>query len=161
MDPLQRLIAIEEIKALKARYFRCVDSKDWTGLEAVFAPDIVFDRTYSSSVRNPGTSAWNPPLPSPARLVRGREAVMQMVRAAVETLRTVHHGHMPEIELVDETHATGIWAMADELRAPDGTLILAGRGHYHDRYERLPHGWAIVRSGIVRLELLRTPAGEA
>ena len=29
MNPIDRLIAIEEIKQLKARYFRCVDTKDW------------------------------------------------------------------------------------------------------------------------------------
>ncbi|MBA2933749.1 nuclear transport factor 2 family protein [Sphingomonas sp. CGMCC 1.13654] len=156
-DPLQRLIAIEEIKALKARYFRCVDTKDWAGLETVFAPDIVFDRTYSRSTRDPWTGDWSPPPPSPPWLVHGREAVMAMVRAAIEHLRTVHHGHMPEIDVIDESHATGIWAMSDELRAPDGTLLLAGRGHYHETYIRLADGWAIASSGIHRLEILRGP----
>lgn len=155
MDPLQRLIAIEEIKALKARYFRCVDTKDWAGLEAVFAPDIVFDRTYSGSTRDPWTGAWTPPLPSPPLLVHGRAAVMAMVRTAIEHLRTVHHGHMPEIAIVDDTHANGIWAMSDELRRPDGTLQLTGRGHYHETYVRLAEGWAIASSGIRRLEILR------
>ena len=38
MDRLDRLEAIAAIHALKARYFRCMDTKDWAGLEAVFAP---------------------------------------------------------------------------------------------------------------------------
>ena len=37
------LWAIEEIKRLKARYFRCMDTKDWVGFEALFAVDAVFD----------------------------------------------------------------------------------------------------------------------
>jgi SnoaL-like domain len=43
MNDLQRLLAIEAIKNLKARYFRSVDTKDWDGFKAVFAPDALFD----------------------------------------------------------------------------------------------------------------------
>ena len=34
MDTVERLDAIEAIKQLKARYFRCMDTKDWDGLRA-------------------------------------------------------------------------------------------------------------------------------
>ena len=43
MDPIERLTAIEEIKQLKARYFRCMDMKDWDGQVTVFAPDVEVD----------------------------------------------------------------------------------------------------------------------
>jgi hypothetical protein len=43
MDAIQRLLTIEEIKQLKARYFRCVDARDWEGYRAVFADDVLFD----------------------------------------------------------------------------------------------------------------------
>ena len=43
MDALDRTVAIEEIHQLKARYFRCMDTKDWAGLTDVFAPDAVMD----------------------------------------------------------------------------------------------------------------------
>jgi hypothetical protein len=33
MDTIDKLFAMEEIKALKARYFRYVDTKDWKGFE--------------------------------------------------------------------------------------------------------------------------------
>ena len=39
MATLEELDAIEQIKQLKARYFRCMDTKDWDGFQAVFAPD--------------------------------------------------------------------------------------------------------------------------
>ena len=37
MDPLQRLLDIEDIRGLKARYFRCMDTKDWEGLAKAVA----------------------------------------------------------------------------------------------------------------------------
>lgn len=40
MNDIERLLAIEEIKRLKARYFYAFDHKDWTmWREQVFAPD--------------------------------------------------------------------------------------------------------------------------
>ena len=45
MDAAEELLAIEQIKQLKARYFRCMDTKDWDGLRAVFAPNAVLDVT--------------------------------------------------------------------------------------------------------------------
>src|SRR6185312_2545365 len=52
MDLAERLAAIEEIKALKARYFRCMDEKDWPGLQAVFTPDVVCDFRDSTGTRD-------------------------------------------------------------------------------------------------------------
>ena len=43
MDGIERLQAIEDIKQLKARYFRCMDTKDWDGFAAVFTPDATMD----------------------------------------------------------------------------------------------------------------------
>src|SRR5450759_257723 len=42
-DPLQHLLDIEEIKQLKARYFRLMDTKDWAGFTALFTDDAVLD----------------------------------------------------------------------------------------------------------------------
>ena len=36
---------IEEIKRLKARYFRMMDTKDWDGLAQVFTDDVEIDMT--------------------------------------------------------------------------------------------------------------------
>src|SRR6266487_3963844 len=43
VNTVERLEAIEEIKQLKARYFRCMDRKDWDGFASVFAPDARMD----------------------------------------------------------------------------------------------------------------------
>lgn len=157
MDIATRLAAIEEIKKLKARYFRCVDTKDWEGLAQVFAPDVEFDRTLGNAVRDPWTGVWDPPLPAAPLIVSGREAVMRVVRAAIEHVHTVHHGFMPEIEVLGETTARGVWAMHDELRDRSHRLILRGSGHYHETYERSSAGWAIKTAKLVRLSLRRGP----
>jgi hypothetical protein len=159
MDVLDRLIALEEIKKLKARYFRCVDTKDWAGLAQTFAPDIRFDRTRAAVVRNPWTGAWNPPLPPEELILVGRDAVVAMVRRAVEHLYTVHHGHMPEIDVLTETTAKGIWVMDDVLRDQQHRRVLQGSGHYQDTYQRLDGGWTIKTCQLTRLSLYLTRTG--
>jgi hypothetical protein len=154
LDIARRLAAIEDIKQLKARYFHCVDTKDWEQLAQVFTPDVKFDRTMGNAVRDPWTGVWDPPLPEVPQIVSGRDAVMRMVRAATEHIHTVHHGFMPEIEILDETTARGVWAMRDELRDRDRKLILRGSGHYHETYERSATGWAIKTAKLVRLSLV-------
>ena len=36
---------------------------------------------------------------------------------------TVHHGHMPEIEITSDSTATGIWALHDIVIWPTGTRL--------------------------------------
>ena len=144
MDDLQRLLAIEQIKQLKARYFRFMDSKDWTALETVFAPDAVMDMR---AEMHDGSGDDG--------LVRGAANVVAFMRKAIEDVQTVHHGHTPEIELTSETSARGVWAMEDMLRWPEGALLrsLHGYGHYHETYERIDERWYIKTTTLSRLRL--------
>ncbi len=145
MDALVRLNAIEDIKQLKARYFRCMDTKDWDGFADVFAPDAVMDMT--EEMRDQQTTA-DP-------VTRGNREIAAFVRAAVDPVTTVHHGHMPEIDLTSNTTATGIWAMEDKLRWPEGSPIKAmhGYGHYHETYERVGEEWKIKTIMLTRLRV--------
>ena len=43
------LIAIEQIRQLKARYFRSMDQKDWDLWEQVFTEDVLIDTTQEGS----------------------------------------------------------------------------------------------------------------
>lgn len=158
MDALQRLLDIEELRNLKARYFRLLDTKDWDGLAKVFAPDAVFDLREVNSVRAPRTGVWDPPYGGEDAVFRGHAKVMEMIRSAVQWRTTIHHGHMGEIVLTGPDTARGIWAMADiVLTAPgdDEPLTIRGSGHYHDTYVRLEQGWAIQTTKITRLVLDR------
>ena len=144
-DAIARLETIEQIKALKARYFRCMDTKDWDGFAAVFTPDAVMD-----------TSGELPPSDDPeAGITRGNVAIADFVRSAVGDVVTVHHGHMPEIEVTSATRATAVWAMEDVLRWPDDAPIasLHGYGHYHETYERSDRGWRIATLTLTRLRV--------
>jgi hypothetical protein len=127
---------IEAIKQLKARYFRMMDAKDWDGLAAVFADDVEIDMTGEGG-----------------GITRSVAEYMPFLRENIETVTTVHHGHMPEIELTSPATATGIWAMEDELWWPEGGPLthLHGYGHYHETYVKTPAGWRIKTMTLTRL----------
>jgi ketosteroid isomerase-like protein len=157
MNPTERLLSIEAIKQLKARYFRFVDTKDWAGIGTLFAEDAEFTRSGAQSVRDPWSGGLHPPLLSTPDVRTGREEIVKMIRAAVEHVRTVHHGYTPEIDILGENRATGIWAMMDEIRDRQYKLVLRGWGHYHETYERGADGWLIKTARIARLQLQLGP----
>jgi SnoaL-like domain len=89
------------------------------------------------------------------RRYSGGDAFVASVQRALADAVSVHHGHMPEIELTSSTSATGIWAMEDELWFPEGAPVrhLHGYGHYHETYRLEDDGrWRIA---TLRLERLR------
>lgn len=147
LDPVARLIAIEEIKQLKARYFRCMDTKDFAGLRAVFADDATFDASCSLSIE---------PAEDLAQWVHtGGDAIAAFVEAAVAPLRTVHHGHCHEIEVLSDTQARGVIAMEDQIWDITGTnVVLHGMGHYHETYRKDAGQWRILTSRISRLHII-------
>jgi monoterpene epsilon-lactone hydrolase len=135
------LAAIEEIKQLKARYFRLMDTKQWSALGAVFA-------RRARLLDEESKTGWS-----------GREAIVAGLAQVLASARTVHHGHMPEIELLSETEARGVWAMNDWVDTPDFTLD--GWGHYHERYVFEDGAWRIADERISRLRVVRTPKKSA
>jgi uncharacterized protein (TIGR02246 family) len=138
-DTVQRLVDIEEIKQLKARYFRSLDRKDWDAFGGVFTRDAVLE------------------VPEAGMVVHGRDAIVEAVSDALAGSTTVHHGHMPEIEITGAGAAQGIWAMFDyvEWPAPDGGARsgLRGYGHYVEEYVRDEGRWRIARSRLERLRV--------
>ncbi len=90
-------------------------------------------------------------------VLNGREAIVDSVSGALVGTQTVHHGHMPEIELTGPDAATGIWAMADyvEWPQPEGEdrVGLRGYGHYVEEYVREDGEWRIARSRLDRLRV--------
>ncbi len=125
---------IEAIKQLKARYFRLMDTKEWDAMSReVFADDVVVD-----------TSA------SGGGVIAGAVPFVAFLREAIGEVTTVHHGHMPEIDLVSATSATGVWAMEDMLRWPNG-MEMHGYGHYHETYEKVDGAWRIKSTTLTRL----------
>lgn len=142
MDDTARMLAIEEIKQLKARYFLGIDTHDWElWRREVWAPDASLD------------------VPSLNQIARGRDALIDWVKAQSADQVSVHHGHMPIITITSDTTATGLWAMEDLIwrsRAfPLGENIehVHGWGHYHEDYVKLPEGWRILSTRLTRLRV--------
>jgi len=136
---LQRLSDIEDIKRLKARYFRTLDHKDWEGFGEVFAADAHLE------------------VPEGNVSEHGRAAVVASVSGVLAGVRTVHHGHMPEIEVTGADTARGIWAMFDyvEFPSPEGAprVGLQGYGHYTEEYVREDGQWRIKHLYLSRLRV--------
>lgn len=126
---------IEAIKQLKARYFRTMDSKDWSALRQQFCEDILMDSSDSGG-----------------EVVNGADNCINFLQVAIGEVVTVHHGHMPEIELTSAVAAKGTWAMEDMLRWPDGRE-LHGYGHYHETYEKVDGSWRIKTLKLMRLRM--------
>jgi hypothetical protein len=63
---------------------------------------------------------------------------------------SVHQGHMPEVEILDETSARGIWALYDWVDRPRGRAF-QGFGHYYEEYRKEADGqWRIRLMRISR-----------
>jgi SnoaL-like domain len=124
-----------EICSLKARYCRCLDTKDWDGFAAVFTEDLILDTSPAGGLR-----------------VEGRDAAVAYVRSSIsEDTITTHHVHAPEFE-IDGQSATGIWAMQDRNIWPSGRKLL-GFGHYHEQYVRVGGAWKIAQSQLTRINV--------
>lgn len=136
---IEKLLAIEELKVLKARYMRCVDEKDWQSLRALFCDDATFHFS-----NGPGE-------------VDGPDAFVAAAATALQHANTVHHGHCPEIELTGPDSARGIWAMEDRLVWPatDGEpeRRMHGMGHYRETYRKVGGDWKIATWSVTRLRV--------
>jgi hypothetical protein len=139
---------MEAIRKLKARYFRFVDTKQWDRWGDLFTEDAVL----------------HVPVNRPEPL-RGRQAIIDRVRAGLAGMITIHHGHSPEIEFLSSARARAIWPMYDrllsgtnELTADPGAAGFGPRyegfGHYMEEYAKGRDGrWRIARSELRRLHL--------
>jgi uncharacterized protein (TIGR02246 family) len=136
-DDLKQLRDTQEIMQLKARYCRCVDTKDWAGYANCLTDD--------ARLAGDGGSVQN-----------GREDVVAFVSTALAHATTVHHVHTPEITFTGRDTATVIWPMNDyvEIPLPSGDpFVLRGYGHYHEEYVRTSDGWRVQSSTVKRLRV--------
>jgi hypothetical protein len=85
---LEKLLAIEDIKHLKSRYFRFVDQKNWTAWRALFGDDGHFEI---------GAGSFD-----------GADAFVANVREFLTDATTFHHGHMPEYDVVEPPAGSGV-----------------------------------------------------
>ena len=142
MTNLETLLAMEEIKRVKSKYFYGLDYKDWDlWRREVFAPDARLE------------------VPEVPIEIVGLENIIAWVSKSTGDQVSVHHGHMPDIEITSDDTAAGVWAMEDRLYRTkqhpleDGSIYLHGFGHYHETYVRTPGGWRISSTRLTRLRV--------
>jgi hypothetical protein len=142
MDDLTRLIAIEDIKQLKYRYYRFLDAKDWISFKSLWAPNA------EMSIAQEGRILQNED-----GIYRGPEAITEFACRAIGAGRTIDHAIMPEIEILSGTEATAIWVQEDRVSWPEGqpNRHLHGHGHEYETYVKIDGKWLIKSTRLARM----------
>jgi hypothetical protein len=137
----ERYVAVNAIRQLRARYLRLLDTKRFDEMFKLYTTDA----TMRLETEAPGM------------VFRGREGIRDMVLRSLDDVISVHHAHMPEIEIESQDKASGIWVLEDILWfGPNSTA--PGRrihsfGHLFDTYTRIDGIWLIKDVLITRLRI--------
>lgn len=128
------LLDLEEIRRLKYRYMRCVDSRLFDELEQCFAPD-------ASSSYGDGQYSFD-----------GRDNIMEFLRASLRSESvTLHIASHPEIDLTSATTANGTWVLEDLVVNRRSGSRLHGAAYYSDTYVKIDGEWLIQSTGYRRI----------
>lgn len=154
LGPIERLVAIEEIRRLKAHYWRFVDTKQWEAFGSLFAEDATFTDHAGGPFH-----------------CNGKAEIQGKISVVLEKALTIHQGHQSEIDIEDATNARGIHVMEDYLIFPSGDVhptnpfpeaTVRGYGHYVERYVKVGGEWLFKKVDLYRLRLeVETPSSTA
>jgi hypothetical protein len=145
----EQLVDIEEIKQLKARYCRFIDTKQWDRLAGLFTADVRFDGFGSA--------------PTGADAGMFISGISKRLANAV----AIHHVQAPEISLTGPYTARGIWSMMDYLEFPadgpgprevPGSRGFMGYGHYEEEYRKEGGVWKFSFLRLTRMRMDPLPA---
>ena len=78
---------------------------------------------------------------------------MAFLRETLGDVITVHHGHMPEIELTVADDGHRHLGAAGHRRSGRTGCGCDGYGHYHETYEKVDGEWRIASSKLTRLHM--------
>lgn len=144
---VQRLLDIEAIKRLKARYCRYLDTKQWQRLPSLFTEDARFDG-FASAPAGSDVAAW-----------------VDGVSSRLHKVVMYHHCHTPDIDFLDGATARAVWSMAGYLEWPEPIGLeenpqargMQGFGHYEEEYRKTDGAWKIahIRFCCMRMSSLR------
>src|SRR3984893_17382919 len=139
---LQQLSDFEDIRTLKHRYFRGIDTADASLLLGLFTDDVSIDyRGGCYRVR-----------------INGRDKLLEfLANSFSEAAVAMHHGHMPEINLTGEHTAEGLWYLEDIFISLETRTHHSATALYRDRYVRQQNGWKIAHSEYDRVIELVQP----
>jgi len=123
---IEELADIENIKRLKSRYLRFMDQRRWDEWIDLFAEDATIRVTISDEEY----CLW-----------RGKDKILEGNSSLNTGNTSIHHGHMPDIELVAPDRATGHWMLQDTYLRPSGRT--ESFGYYEDEYVKIDGIWKV------------------
>ena len=126
---------LEDIKRVKYRYLRALDTKHWADYADTMTDDVVGD--YGSS------------LGEEHHFTDRNSLVEYMLTSLPDSVVTEHRVTHPEIT-VDGDEASGIWYLQDRVIVAEFDFMLIGAAFYHDEYRKTPDGWKISVTGYKR-----------
>jgi hypothetical protein len=142
---LQQLSDLEEIKVLKHRYFRSIDTANWPLLAGMFTDDVHVEYiggTYHVSLK-------------------GAAAMMEFLANSFHSgTLAMHHGHMPEIAFTGPDSAEGTWYLEDIFINLEELTHTFGTAIYRDRYLREDGHWKIASTVYDRVMEVIEPLHE-
>ena len=139
------LSEIEQIKQLKYRYFRSLDTNDWAVFGDCLAEECTAD--YGD-----GKYSFD-----------GRQAIVDFMaqNMSADTFLSMHNGHHPEINIAEDGRsATGKWYLQDMILDLSNNVRLYGTGIYNDKYVKSGDEWKIAHTGYSRVFECVEPLGE-
>lgn len=143
---LQQLSDLEDIRTVKHRYFRGIDTADQALLETLFTDDV------SVEYRGGGYKV---------ELVGKAKMIDFLMNSFNATAVAMHHGHMPDISLIGDDTAEGIWYLEDIFISLERRDVTTGTAIYRDRYRRVGDAWKIERTEYDRIMEVVQPLTEA
>lgn len=133
---IQRLMDMEAIRQTKHAYFRCVDTANWEELSSICHPDLQVHYVGGGYEYRLGS----------------REEFLAAMRQAFHSEAIArHNGHMPEIQLLSETEASGIWYLYDHFWSLNANHLTHGTALYWDRYTKVDGRWLIKETSYRRI----------
>lgn len=133
---IQRLMDMEAIRQIKHAYFRCIDTANLDELATLFHDDVLVHFIG-------GTYEWK---------LQGKAEYLESIGQSFSKKSVGHHnGHQPEIQIVSETEATGIWYLSDNMWVLEHNAFTTGTAIYWDRYVKENGRWLIRETRYERL----------
>lgn len=142
---LQQLSDMEEIKVLKSRYFRGIDTADWSLLEGMFTQDV--------NVEYIGGDYHVK--------LKGAEAMAEFLANSFHSgTLAMHQGHLPEITFTGPDSADGLWYLEDIFINLEEEFHTFGTAIYRDRYVREGGVWRMASTVYDRVMEVTEPLHE-
>jgi ketosteroid isomerase-like protein len=143
---LRVLKDIEEIRTLKARYWKACDGDIVSGLSHDY--EEIAD-LYTEDGSWQIATLETPDGTLPGRGGVGREGILEYFKSRREHYRFIMHFGMAPIITVSGDTATGEWHYIATLDAHGGSQAVWAGGTYRDEYVRTEDGWRIKSTVVI------------